>query len=64
MWNNHSHFNIGKMKTKTNDKHDQHADHKSNQPMKNEGSKKEETLKSPTNTSEKKQPFSETKKSK
>lgn len=52
------------MKTKTNDKHDQHADHKSNQPMKNEGSKKEETLKSPTNTSEKKQPFSETKKSK
>jgi|LakMenEpi03Aug12_release.lakeMendotaPanAssembly.Ray.scaffolds.fasta_scaffold2124998_1 hypothetical protein len=52
------------MKTKTNDKHDQHADHKSNQPMKHDDAKKIESLKTPSNTSEKKPTFPESKKSK
>jgi hypothetical protein len=52
------------MKTKTNDKHDQHADQKSNQPMKHDGSKKEEVVKNETHHSEKKATFPESKKSK
>lgn len=64
MWNNYSHFIIIQMKTKTNDKHDQHADQKSNQPMKHDGSKKEEVVKNETHHSEKKATFPESKKSK